>query len=105
MVWIKTCNENMLANGELLEFDYNNKKILVTKIRDKIYVTDRICTHQYADLSTGFLNQEEKTITCPLHFSIFSLENGKPQNPPAVLSLKVYENKIEDNFVYIKVND
>ncbi len=37
MVWIKTCNENMLANGELLEFDYNDKKILVTKIQDKIF--------------------------------------------------------------------
>lgn len=105
MVWIKICGKDTLDNGKLLEYDYNDKKILATKIQDKIYVTDRICTHQYADLSTGFLNEEEKTITCPLHFSIFNLENGKPQNPPAVLPLKVYENKIEGDSIYVKFDN
>lgn len=105
MTWVKVCNRDMLSNGELLEFNHNDKKILVTKIQDNIYTTDRICTHEYADLTTGFLNEEEKTVTCPLHFSIFSLEDGKPQNPPALLPLKIYENKTEDNFIYVKFDN
>lgn len=28
-------------------------------------------------ISTGFLNEEEKTITCPLHFSVFI--NSSPE--------------------------
>ncbi|MER5174154.1 MAG: Rieske 2Fe-2S domain-containing protein [Candidatus Nitrosocosmicus sp.] len=46
-------------------FDYNDKEILIAKVQDVIYATDRICTHQYADLSSGFLSEEEKTVTVP----------------------------------------
>ena len=58
-------------------------------------------THQYADLTSGFLNEEERTVTCPLHLSVFKLEDGIPQNPPAELPLKTYDVKIEDNDVYV----
>jgi 3-phenylpropionate/trans-cinnamate dioxygenase ferredoxin component len=105
MKWVRACNTNSLNNGDLISFDYNynnnNKKILIAKAQDKIYATDGICTHQYADLSTGFLNEQEKTVTCPLHLSVFKLNNGIPQNPPAELPLKTYNVKVEDNGVYI----
>ena len=101
MKWIKVCDKDSLSNGDLLAFDYNNKEILIAKAQDIIYATDRICTHQYADLSSGFLNEEEKTVTCPLHLSVFKLDNGIPQNPPADLPLKTYGVKIEDNGVYV----
>ena len=39
---------------------YNNKKILLARAQDKIYATDGIYTHEYADLSNGFLNEEQK---------------------------------------------
>jgi nitrite reductase/ring-hydroxylating ferredoxin subunit len=38
--WIKVCNANSLSNGDLIGFDYNNKKILIAKVEDKIYATD-----------------------------------------------------------------
>ena len=57
---VRVCNANSLSNGDLIGFDYNNnnnnKKILIAKAQDKIYATDGICTHEYTDLSTGFLN-------------------------------------------------
>jgi 3-phenylpropionate/trans-cinnamate dioxygenase ferredoxin component len=76
---------------------------LIAKVQDEIYATDRICTHQYADLTSGFLNEEERTVTCPLHLSVFKLEDGIPQNPPAELPLKTYEVKIEENDVYVLI--
>jgi 3-phenylpropionate/trans-cinnamate dioxygenase ferredoxin subunit len=109
MNWIRVCNANSLSNGDIISFDYNynnnNKKILIAKVQDKIYATDGICTHQYADLLTGFLNEQEKTVTCPLHLSVFKLDNGMPQNPPAELPLKIYTVKIENNGVYILIDD
>ena len=104
MGWIKVCDENSLKNGDLREYDNGEMKILITKIKDKIFATDRICTHAYADLSTGFLSEEEKTVTCPLHMSAFNLENGVPQNGPAELPLKTYDTKVEDKSVYILIN-
>jgi 3-phenylpropionate/trans-cinnamate dioxygenase ferredoxin component len=99
--WIKVCETKPLKNGDLLEFDYGDKNILISKAGNKVYATDRICTHAYADLSTGFMNENEKTITCPLHMSIFKLEDGTPQNLPAEKPLKTYRVKIQDNWVYI----
>ena len=74
--WIKVCDIKSLKNGDLLDFDFGDKTILIAKAGNKIYATDRICTHAYADLSTGFMNENEKTITCPLHMSVFKLEDG-----------------------------
>jgi nitrite reductase/ring-hydroxylating ferredoxin subunit len=50
MGWIRICDKNSLNDGDIKEFDHNDIKILITMIRDKIYATDRICTHAYADL-------------------------------------------------------
>jgi nitrite reductase/ring-hydroxylating ferredoxin subunit len=52
-----------------------------------------------ADLSTGFLNEEEKTVTCPVHLFIFKLYDGVSQNPPAEKPLKTYNVKIENKGV------
>lgn len=103
MEWIKVCNKDSLGDGDIMGFDHNDKEILIAKVQDKIYATDRICTHQYADLSSGFLSEEEKTVTCPLHLSAFKLENGIPQNPPAELPLKTYDVKIENNGIYVLI--
>jgi 3-phenylpropionate/trans-cinnamate dioxygenase ferredoxin component len=99
--WIKVCDANSLKNGDLLDFDFDDKKVLISKAGNKVYATDRICTHAYADLSTGFMNESEKTVTCPLHMSVFRLDDGSPQNLPAEEPLKTYQAKIEDNVVYI----
>jgi len=101
--WIRVCNEKSLKNGDLLEFDHGDKKILITRAGGKIFGTSRICTHAYADLSTGILNEEEKTVTCPLHLSAFKLDSGAPQNMPAEVPLKTYNVKIQDNAVYIQL--
>ena len=102
--WIKVCDERSLRNGDMLDFDFGDKKILVSKADGKVYATDRICTHAYADLSTGMMNEDEKTVTCPLHLSAFKLETGTPQNLPAEEPLKTYNIKIQDNAIYIKLD-
>ncbi|SVC57396.1 uncharacterized protein METZ01_LOCUS310250, partial [marine metagenome] len=79
--WVKVCKTNELNDGQLLPFDYGDKKIMLAKMEGKIFATDRICTHEEADLSMGILS--EQGVTCPLHLSVFNLENGNPENLPA----------------------
>ncbi|MBI5378214.1 MAG: non-heme iron oxygenase ferredoxin subunit [Thaumarchaeota archaeon] len=100
--WVKACSIQKLGKGELFGFDYVNKKILLANLNGKIYATDRICTHAEADLSNGILSEEG--ITCPLHLSVFNLETGMPQNPPAEKPLRTYNVKIEQNEIYIEVD-
>jgi len=99
--WIKACAAEKVASGELYGFEHDDKKILLANLDGKIFATDRICTHAEADLSTGILSEEG--IRCPLHLSVFDLNTGKPQNPPAEESLKTYNIKIENNEVYVEV--
>lgn len=101
--WIKVCDAKSLKNGDLYDFDHGDKKILLAKAGDQVFATDRICTHAYADLSTGIMNEEEKTVTCPLHLSAFKLDTGAPQNLPAEEPLKIYKVKIQDNTIYINL--
>jgi nitrite reductase/ring-hydroxylating ferredoxin subunit len=115
--YLRVCDESTLKDGDIMGFDYQanvdnsshkaNKRLLIAKIGGKIYATDGICTHQYADLSMGILNEDEKTVTCPLHLSAFSLEKGIPLNPPAEEPLRTYEVivKPEDGGVYVSLPD
>jgi len=99
--WIKACNLDQVKEGTLFGFHSNDKKILLANQRGKIFATDLICTHAEADLSTGFLSDEG--VRCPLHLSVFNLQNGNPQNPPAEIPLKTYNVKIQQNEVYVEV--
>jgi nitrite reductase/ring-hydroxylating ferredoxin subunit len=47
------------------------------------------------------MNEDEKTLTCPLHLSAFKLSDGIPQNPPAEIPLSTYKIKVEDNDVLV----
>ena len=99
--WIKACNVEQVKEGELFGLKHDDKKILLSNLKGKIHATDLICTHADADLSTGFLSDEG--VRCPLHLSVFNLENGEPQNLPAEVPLKVYNVKIDANEVYVEV--
>jgi 3-phenylpropionate/trans-cinnamate dioxygenase ferredoxin component len=101
--WIKVCEEKSLKNGDILDFDFEDKQIMVAKAKNKLYALDRICTHAYADLTTGFMNEDEKTVTCPLHMSMFKLEDGSPQNLPAEQPLKKYDVEVRDGWVHVMV--
>ncbi|HEX2168666.1 MAG TPA: non-heme iron oxygenase ferredoxin subunit [Nitrososphaera sp.] len=102
--WVKVCDEKSLKNGDMLDFDHGSKKILLAKMRGTVYATDRICTHAYADLSAGIMNEDENTVTCPLHLSAFKLDTGIPQNLPAEDPIKTYKVKIQDNSIYIRLD-
>ena len=98
--WIKACNLDEVPEGQLFGFHFNDKKILFANQKGKIFATDLICTHAEADLSTGFLSDEG--VRCPLHLSVFNLQDGNPQNPPAEIPLKTYNVKIQQNEVYVE---
>jgi nitrite reductase/ring-hydroxylating ferredoxin subunit len=99
--WIKACNSGQVKEGELFRFTHDEKKILIANIKGKIHATDLICTHADADLSTGFLSDEG--VRCPLHLSVFNLEDGCPQNLPAETPLMVYNVKIDADEIYVEV--
>ena len=67
--YLRVCDEKILKEGDIMGFDYEvnvdnsqskaNKRLLIAKVGGKIYATDGICTHQYADLSMGMKMKEQ----------------------------------------------
>ncbi len=78
--WIKVCSLDQVKDGQLFGFHTDDKKILLANLKGNIHATDLICTHADADLSTGFLSEEG--VRCPLHLSVFNLEDGKTTKSP-----------------------
>ena len=81
--------------------DIGEIRLMVANANGALYAIDRICTHETADLSTGFLTDSE--VTCPLHLSRFDLTNGSVLNPPATKPLRTYKLRVEGGTVYVQV--
>ena len=72
----------------------------------EIYALDDICTHAYACLSDGYI--DEGKIECPLHGACFDIKTGKALTAPASIDLRSYPVKIDGDQISVglpKTND
>ncbi len=78
--------------GKNFYFD-EDVQIAVFRDNHQLFAVSNICPHQYAAvICNGFL--EEKTVTCPLHGWIYSLESGKALGSNArLLTYHIFEDE------------
>lgn len=100
-MWTRVCNKDDIKDNDILPKDVSGRQLMICRISDTISVTDRICTHEDADLSCGFISPDG--VRCPLHLSVFDVSTGEPLNPPATEPLSVFNVKIESGEVYVEV--
>jgi nitrite reductase/ring-hydroxylating ferredoxin subunit len=77
--------------------------VLVVNTGGEIRAMQGICSHEYFELDKGFLTAG--TLTCALHLSRFSLDDGEALDPPAEVPLAIYEVVVEDGRIAIEVPD
>jgi len=97
--YVKVCDVAEVSLGSMHPVDVARRRLMIVNVNGQLYATDRICTHEEADLSTGFL--AGSIVTCPLHLSRFDLVTGEVQNAPASVPLKTYSLKVEGTNVYV----
>lgn len=88
-----------VAEGELYGFEIDDEDRVLTRYEGEIYAFNGICTHEYAELVEGEV--DDGAIWCPLHGSGFDLRTGAVINLPAVVPLDVYDVRVEDGQVYV----
>jgi len=98
---VKVCQLSDIPPGTLFPIDVGELQLMVANVEGRLYAVDRICTHETADLSTGFLIDSE--VTCPLHLSHFDVTNGSVKNPPAIKPLRTYKLKLEGTSIYVQL--
>ena len=99
--WIEVCEESEIDTDDLKRFDYNNKTFCIYKIEEGFFATDGLCTHEEVHLEDGLVMHGE--IECPMHQGIFDIKTGKAVSEPACIDLKIYETKVGDKKIYIKL--
>ena len=65
----------------------------IYKLEGEFYAIDDICTHAYACMTDGYIDDGQ--IECPLHGACFDIKTGKALTAPATIDLRPYEVKIE----------
>jgi 3-phenylpropionate/trans-cinnamate dioxygenase ferredoxin component len=81
--------------------DVEGVRVLLSNLDGEVHAVSAICTHEYYDLSQGFII--EGAVTCALHLSQFDLKTGEVYNPPAELPLKVFNVKIDEEVIFVEV--
>ena len=95
------CAAEDVPPGTMKMCEIEDELVLVTNLGGAFHATQGVCSHEYFELDRGFLTGD--SLTCALHLSRFSLENGEPLDPPAELPLAVYPVIVEGGRVLIEV--
>lgn len=84
MVKQKLCQVSDIPLGGVKEFQISSFDIAVFNCEGKFYAIDRKCTHFKGNLAKGVV--ENKTVKCPLHGAVYSLETGELLNQPGTIA-------------------
>ena len=108
MTETKLCDISEIPEQGVKTFKIGNIDIAVFNIKGEFYAINRKCTHLKGNLAKGTL--DGKTIKCPLHGSVFSLETGELLKPPGTLAgwfkkgknTSIYRILVKDNQLYLE---
>ena len=100
--WVRVAGKADVAEGQVIGVRVGDKDVALYHLPGGDYrATDNICTHEYAQLSDGWL--EDGCIECPLHAARFDVRTGKALCAPADVDLPVYELKVEGDDLLVKL--
>lgn len=83
----------------MLAFQVEEVRIAIYNVGGKFYATSNVCTHAFALLTDGWLDDE--IVECPLHGGQFDVRTGKAQGGIVLCDVKTFEVKVIDGVVHI----
>jgi nitrite reductase/ring-hydroxylating ferredoxin subunit len=88
MGWVEVPGAEALDEDEVVGAEVGGRKVAVARTRGRLFAFDNVCTHQFALLSDGFV--EDGAIECPLHQGKFECATGKALCAPVTQAIAVY---------------
>ena len=98
--WVTVAQVADIAEGGVKAVRVGDREIALYHLPGgEFRATDNICSHEYAQLSDGWLENGE--IECPLHAARFDIRSGKALCAPAEADLTVFEVKREGDALLV----
>lgn len=88
-----------ICNGVTIAVSVGKWDILLCRYEDKIYALQNLCTHEYRELTGGYLTKGK--IVCPFHGACFNLITGESCNSTASVSIKTFPVRIRDDIIEV----
>ncbi|HEX6841197.1 MAG TPA: non-heme iron oxygenase ferredoxin subunit [Stellaceae bacterium] len=101
--WVAAASVTAIAEGDMLGVKIDDKLIALYNVGGRIYATDNVCTHAFAQLSDGWLDGSE--IECPLHAGRFDVTTGKGLGPPIPSDIKTYKTRLAGDVIEIDLGE
>jgi nitrite reductase/ring-hydroxylating ferredoxin subunit len=98
--WVRVASAAAVREGEALAVDLAGTAIALYRVNGEIHALDDTCTHEFALLSQGFV--EDGVVECPLHAAQFEIATGKCLCGPATEDLKTYAVRVEGDDVLVR---
>ena len=98
--WTAVAAESDLVEGEPKTVDFAGIAALVTKLDGQVYAISNQCTHRGGSLDGGEI--DGACVTCPIHASVFRLDDGSVVRGPATAPQPTYDVRVKDGQVELK---
>ena len=89
--------------GRGMRIEFGEHRVAMFRIEDRIYAIGDRCSHAEASLAEGELFDYD--VECPRHGSEFDVRTGEPDSLPATRPVPVYTVSVEDDEVYLLIED
>ena len=90
-----------IAPGEALRIEIGEREIAIFNLDGVFYATSDVCTHSFASLSDGFI--EEDCVECPLHGGRFDIKTGAAIEEPCTEDLETFPVRVDGDTVFVAV--
>ena len=101
--WVNIGAFENLLQGRGVRVEVGSNTVAVFRIGDDVYAIGDRCSHAQASLADGEVFDHD--VECPRHGSEFSLETGVPHSLPATAPVPVFETRVEDGSVLVRVGE
>ncbi|WWC86273.1 uncharacterized protein L201_001146 [Kwoniella dendrophila CBS 6074] len=95
--------DSELKDGQMKAVEFGEGKVLLSKIKGKVYATSAFCTHYGAPLEKGVLSHDGRVV-CPWHGACFNVCTGDIEDAPGLDSLWNFSATVNNGQIVVSAN-
>jgi 3-phenylpropionate/trans-cinnamate dioxygenase ferredoxin component len=100
---IDICPLSELPPGATRIVEWEDLEIGLFNCKGQIFAIEDRCSHDNGPLAEGEFDEEQCTVECPRHGSLFDLHTGNPKTLPAYQPVETFAVHVEDEIIKLEV--